>query len=202
MPLLVNVRYERMAQLLAEGKPQVEAYANSGFATKYPDRGATQLLKKHPEIRARAEELRLDADRRSREVLNRAMDQSAVSKAYVLRRLHEIAERCMQHYPVLDNNGQQVFVDTPDGKLMPAFTFDAKGARGALHLIGLEMGMFVHRVRFEKSPLDDLPAEVLQQMLQNLVDMKQGRILEHKSNANGADKPSDKPALVDRGASG
>jgi hypothetical protein len=199
MPTLANVRYERLAKALAEGKSQEVAYGEAGFASANADSNASRLLKKRPEIMQRVEELRRNAETRKNELLERSLSAAAVSKTYVLKRLHEIVERCMQHYPVLDRNGEQVYVETPDGKLCPAFTFDAKNAKSALHLLGLEMGMFVHRVRFDKSPLDDLPAETLKGMMENLLALREGRIIEH--NGNGSGDGADKPALVDRSAS-
>jgi hypothetical protein len=198
--VLARPKHEVMAKALAEGKTQEQAYTEAGYKSKWPDRAASDMLKKHPEIKARAQEIRFDADVRAQRIIERAAEQAAVSKAYVLSRLHEMAERCMQHRPVLNMNGEQVYVETPEGKIAPAYTFDAKGARGALHLIGLELGMFVQRVRFEKTPFDDLPAETMQQIVANLIALKQGRVIDHKPNAVPA-LPDAEPAAgvgVDR----
>lgn len=192
MPVLANPRHEAVAQGLAEGKTQVDVFAEHGYGRK------SNVLIRHPEIKQRVLEIRNDADWRNGKIMNSAMERAGVSKAYVLGRLHEIVERCMQHYPVLDSDGKQVFVETPDGKLAPAFTFDAKNAKGALHLLGLEVGMFAHRVRLDASPLDGLPANVLQEMMENLIALKQGRILEHDASP----KLPDQSARVDSSTSG
>lgn len=195
-------RYERLAQGIAAGKTQEAAYMEAGFDTEavkdcdLARREASRLLQRRPEIRERVRELREEKERRESVVADRALERAGISKSYVITRLHEIVERCMQHEPVLDREGNQVYVETPSGKLAPAYTFDAKNAKGALHLLGLEVGMFAHRVRLDQSPLDGLPAAVLQAMLENLTAMKQGRLIEH-DNGNGADEP----ALLDRVAS-
>jgi hypothetical protein len=56
----------------------------------------------------------------------------------VLERLKYNAERCLRGQPVFDDTGVQIpgkFTGKPD----------AAGANRALHLIGLELGMFIDR---------------------------------------------------------
>jgi phage terminase small subunit len=60
----------------------------------------------------------------------------------VIENLREIADRCMQHAPVLDRKGEQVYVETPNGEEAPAYTFNAMGAARALEMIGRHFGMF------------------------------------------------------------
>lgn len=196
MAALTNPKYEAMAYALAQGMTQEQAYVNAGYKTKHPAKVASITLAKHPEIKVRAQEIRFDIDIRAQRVIEKAAEAAAVSKAYVLSRLHEMAERCMQHRPVLDKDGGQVYVETADGKIAPAYTFDARGAKGALHLIGLELGMFVQRVRFEKTPFDELPAETLREIMHGLIAMKQGRIIPHQPNAALADKSAEPAAGV------
>ena len=78
-----------------------------------------------------------------------ARKESELSESWVLERLEELAERCLQHRPVLDRNGKAVYVETADGELAPAYTFDSSGAKGALELIGKHFAMFTDRVRHE-----------------------------------------------------
>lgn len=68
-----------------------------------------------------------------------------ISQQWVLERLVEITERCMQHAPVLDRKGDRVMVETPDGEEAAAYTFDAKGANAALALLAKHTGGFVDR---------------------------------------------------------
>ena len=73
--------------------------------------------------------------------------ESELSELWVLQRLEELAERCLQHRPVLDKQGKPVYVETAEGKLVPAYTFDSTGAKGALELIGRDFAMFTDRVK-------------------------------------------------------
>ena len=64
-------------------------------------------------------------------------DQTPIDQNYVLSRLAEIVERCMQHEPVRDRSGK------PTGE----YRFDSRGAVKALELLGKHNGMFMNRVK-------------------------------------------------------
>lgn len=76
-----------------------------------------------------------------------AIEEAALDKAWILKRLKIVAERCLQSAPVLDRKGFPVLIETPKGDLAPAYVFDAKGANGALNLLGQAEGStFVKKV--------------------------------------------------------
>lgn len=181
MAQLMNPKYEAVAQGLAAGKTQGEAYREAGYKAKHPEKKVFDLLKQHPEIKERAAELLAQTEARAKAALDQAAEKSGTSKAYVMSTLHELVERCMQHYPVLDKEGEQVYVETPDGRLAPAYTFDPKGAARGLHLLGLEHGMFTQRLKIERSKFDELPAPLLQEIFSYL-SRTRGRVIEHGSS--------------------
>jgi len=78
-----------------------------------------------------------------------ARQHSELSESWVLERLEELAERCLQHRSVLDRKGRAIYVETANGELAPAYTFDSSGAKGALELIGKHFAMFTDRIRHE-----------------------------------------------------
>jgi hypothetical protein len=59
MPALSNTRYERFAQLIAEGKKGPDAYISAGFPTSNRHAAGVNAakLKQRPEVAARIEEL-------------------------------------------------------------------------------------------------------------------------------------------------
>jgi len=58
MPVLANIRYERLAQNLAQGMPQHEAFTKAGFQMKASaNRSDASKAANRPEIRARVAEL-------------------------------------------------------------------------------------------------------------------------------------------------
>jgi len=57
MPALENPRYELVAQFVASGKTQADAYRLAGFTAKNAAANASRLITTHPEIRERIDEL-------------------------------------------------------------------------------------------------------------------------------------------------
>lgn len=80
-----------------------------------------------------------------KEAIQRRSDRTAITQDYVLAGIVEIIERCRQVAPVLDRSGSQVFVDTPDGCLAPAFEFDAKNVLKGFELLGKHLRLFTDK---------------------------------------------------------
>lgn len=62
---------------------------------------------------------------------------TGLSQEWVISRLKEVTERCMQAEPVLDNKGQ------PTGE----YIFQATGANRSLELLGKHIGMFNDKLK-------------------------------------------------------
>lgn len=114
----------------AMGMTQVEAAQAAGLT-----RRGVQEWEKRPHIKARISELAEFATKN-------AILQTGLDREYVISRLMNVAERCMQAEPVLDKEG------SPTG----VFRFDSAGANQALKLLGDTLGMFKPQ---EKRPEDD-----------------------------------------------
>lgn len=84
-----------------------------------------------------------------KELLQKEMDQRAertgITADYVLNTIYETVERCRQAYPVLDRKGSQVYAETPDGKMLPAYTFDSKGVLKGCELLGKHLKLFTEK---------------------------------------------------------
>lgn len=65
-----------------------------------------------------------------------------VTQDYVLSSIVETMERCKQASPVLNRKGESVMVETPDGDLAPAYSFNAKDVLKGAELLGRHLGMF------------------------------------------------------------
>ena len=59
-----------------------------------------------------------------------------LSQEWVLRRLMQVVERCLQAEAVVDRKGEPVIIETPEGEMGAAYTFQAAGAIRALELLG------------------------------------------------------------------
>jgi phage terminase small subunit len=72
-------------------------------------------------------------------------ERTNITADYVLTTIHETVERCRQSYPVLDRKGKQVYVETPEGDMLPAYVFDSKGVLKGCELLGKHLKLFVDR---------------------------------------------------------
>lgn len=102
-------------------------------------------LKNHPKIKAYLAQ-----------VSQISQEKSGVNSEYVISTLKEMVERCMQKAKVLDKKGEQVFIETPSGDIVPAYTFNSAGAAKGLELIGKHLGTFDK----DKAKEDERPAFV------------------------------------------
>lgn len=73
---------------------------------------------------------------------------TAITADYVLETIRETVERCAQHRPVLDKAGNPVMVTTPDGEVVPAFTFDSAGVLKGSELLGKHIGLFPNKTQW------------------------------------------------------
>lgn len=133
---LKNVKHEKFAQALAEGKGVSEAYVEAGFE---PNRGNASRLKATESIKGRVDALK-------RAIVQSVISRTSASKEYVLEALVDTLERCRQASPVLDRKGEIVMVENAEGELVPAYVFDAKNVLRSAELIGKELGMFKQEV--------------------------------------------------------
>lgn len=146
--------------LIAEGKTQADAYRGAyGKPETYPTSAAAvrgHAVASQPAVRAEIDRMKAEITARVRVA---AAAKHAVTVSYVMGALHEVAERCMQHRPVLDGRGNPVMVNvkSPEGEVevRALYTFDAKGAVGALLPLGKQLGMFIDRKEIRTGPLPD-----------------------------------------------
>lgn len=167
MPALKNARQEAFCRFYTNGETPPRAYALAGFSEKTANEGSSRLLK-NPDVSRRVEELLAEKEKVHAKVVQKAMENAGIDKEWVMRNLKEVVERCMEVAPVVNQKGEQVVVATPEGELRAAFTFNAKGAIGALVPLGKEIGMFVERKEVRHGKLEDLPDAQLDDLIQEL----------------------------------
>lgn len=131
--VLTNTRHENFALYMAEGMSKAESWRRAfGKPKEFKVRGGqpSQLMKRHPEIGYRVAQLR-------KQIANRAVEHAAVSHAFVLDRLKENVERCMQKEPVKNGRGEEV----------GEWKYNASGANKALELLGRSIGLFADKAK-------------------------------------------------------
>lgn len=169
MAQLLNSAYERIARLIARGLTPQEAYKR--VRNIKHDHNITRFYKRHPEIFERVSELEQLEAMGYGTALKRAQQKVGVDKAYVLMGLKEVYERAVQLRPIKGKNGEDVYV------------YDAKAALRALHLMGLEIGMFVQRYAQVDDPFAHLPAETLQEIMRAIGEMRRRTIAKDVQDA-------------------
>ena len=81
-----------------------------------------------------------------------------ITADYVLSTILETVERCKQAAPVLDKTGKQMMVETEDGEMAPAYTFDSKAVLRGCELLGKHLALFTDK--HELTGKDGGPVEV------------------------------------------
>jgi hypothetical protein len=79
-----------------------------------------------------------------------------------------VVERCLQHEPVRDRKGNPVVIETPQGQLAAAYTFQPGAAARALELLGKHVGLFTDRLEVtarKDEPLLDMTEDEIFEML-------------------------------------
>ena len=72
-------------------------------------------------------------------------ERTEITADYVLKTIYETVERCKQAAPVLDRKGEPVMAETPDGQMVPAYTFDAKSVLRGAELLGKHLGILTEK---------------------------------------------------------
>lgn len=108
-----------------------QAAIRAGYSAKTANEQGAQLLAKlstpiQAAMDKRSQELQIDAN-------------------YVLSTIVDTIERCKQARPVLGRDGKAVYVDTPDGDLVPAYTFEANAVLKGAELLGKHLKLFTDK---------------------------------------------------------
>ncbi len=187
MPILKNARHEKFAQGLAEGKSQEKAYVDAGYSEKGSRANATKLLQRDNSILQRRDELLEERDKSRQAAESEVFRASAYDKEWIIQQAAELVARGMQHRPVLDQKGKQIYIETPNGEIAPAYTFNDRAVANGLRIIGLARGAFVMKHQQDRSPLSGLSP----QLLRDIRDW----IEEQNPGLRRIPSPQDEPAL-------
>lgn len=121
MPVLKNPRHELFARLRSEGNSTTDAYIGAGYSAKGAGQAGHKLLKK-AEIEARILELQTA-------VIDRVIEKTALTEAYVIDKLMNVADVCSD-------------VDSEH--------WNPSQANRSAELLGKTLAMFVDRTQEEK----------------------------------------------------
>lgn len=136
MPALKNTRHEAMANALAIGTPQGEAYRKAGF-TGQSNSVAAQMANR-ADIKARVQEIIATQYQREARSNERAIERAAIDKEWIVARAKYIVEFGIRGRPLLDAEGK----DTGRYTVRP----NLEAATKSLTLLARMGGYLVERI--------------------------------------------------------
>ncbi len=122
----------------------------------HPDTGSKLL--KMPQIRDRIEQLTIDIS-----------IENSITKTYVLHRLTEVLEKCLQREPVYEWNLEKHCRERAKENGKDVYKFDSQGANKALELMGRYLGMF-GRDNFQKANILSTKNELTDEQFSKLLN--------------------------------
>ena len=150
---LKNAKHEHFAQLVSNGEPASRAYVVAGYSEKGAKQSAARLLTS-ADICERIAYLRSKKEEAHGQQVQQVLQEAALDKAWVLKRLSRIVDMGMAAEPVKDAEGN------PVGE----YRANLQAANKALELIGKEAGMFIDRKEIRTGELDGLGHDDLKQL--------------------------------------
>lgn len=161
---LKNAKHEHFAQLVSNGETQARAYVLAGYNEKGARQNAARLIA-NDDVRDRIDALRRQKESVHAQATKAVIAEAALDKAWVLKRLSRIVDMGMAAEPVKDAEGN------PVGE----YRANLQAANKALELIGKEAGMFIDRKEIRTGPLDGLPPEEANSLLETINAIQRAR---------------------------
>ena len=138
MPALSKAKYEIVAQALASGKSQAEAYRAGGYI--YKPANANRLCRS-PAIEARVEEIvgeRAAKEANAREI---GIQRAGLTEEWIIVRLKHVIDLSIRGLPVYDRKGNHL------GVFKPNLDAAINGLKTAAHIAGFTWTSLSHSNR-------------------------------------------------------
>ncbi len=119
----------------------VEEYLKEPIASKAGEKAGLNAHYAQEQVRTNPNVILAIADGRSK-----AAERAGLDHDYILDRLMQVVERCLQHEAVYQQDGNRLMIETPTGEIAAAFKFESAGANRALELLGKHMKTFTDAV--------------------------------------------------------
>jgi phage terminase small subunit len=88
--------------------------------------------------------------------MDKRSERTEITADYVLQSIVSTMERCKQAEPVFNRKGEHVEVETPDGGMAKAYTFNAMGVLKGAELLGKHLKLFTEKVQLSSDPDEPL----------------------------------------------
>lgn len=80
--------------------------------------------------------------------IDECSERAKIDADYVLKTIKKTIERCSQAKPVLKGK-KPVMINTPDGRVAPAYTFDSSGVLKGCELLGKHLKIFSDKLEID-----------------------------------------------------
>lgn len=77
--------------------------------------------------------------------MDKRAERTEITADYVLQSIVSTMERCKQVEPVFNRKGEHVEVETPDGEMAKAYTFNPMGVLKGAELLGKHLALFTEK---------------------------------------------------------
>ncbi|BES72172.1 hypothetical protein RE428_31900 [Marinobacter nanhaiticus D15-8W] len=136
-----KAKMRHFADLYLGGPDEVRSDAAACYRALYPksahhsSRGHGSEYLNHPYTQAYI-----------KEKMEAMTEECDITVKYILTTITDTIERCRQAKPVLDRKGDPVLVETEDGEMKPAYTFDANNVLRGADMLAKYKGMYAEKV--------------------------------------------------------
>jgi phage terminase small subunit len=83
--------------------------------------------------------------------MTKRSEKTGIDAEYVLQTIVQTMERCKQATPVLDKRGDPVMVETADGGMAPAYTFEPNAVLKGAELLGKHLKLWTDKMEHSGS---------------------------------------------------
>lgn len=148
---LKNAKHEHFCQLVSNGESATQGYILAGYSENGAEQGSSRLLR-NVNVCSRLDYLRKLKEQKHSETVNKVIEESGITKEWIINELIDNVKIAKSAEPVLDNDGN------PIGE----YRTNIPAANKALELLGSELGMFVKKIEsgkpgdFERMSDDEL----------------------------------------------
>ena len=156
----LSPKRQSFADAILENKSSAEAARIAGYSSRSAHNQGGRLIK-NDAIKAYI------AYRQAQ-----TADRNGIKLDEIVKNTREIILRCMQKAKVLDKKGDQVWIETPSGDIVPAYTFQASEALKGNELLAKLGGLF-------KDAGEDKGDTYIGIMFKGVPDKLEGKLKQH-----------------------
>lgn len=137
---MFTIKEIRFIEGIVKHGNRAKAVKDAGFEYESMSKGASGVGYKLMNVDRIQDEVQMRLTERSERV--------KIDSDYVLKTIKKTIEKCAQAKPVIKGK-KPVMINTPDGRVAPAYTFDSQGVLKGCELLGKHLKLFTDKVEID-----------------------------------------------------